>query len=128
MSLLRIACVLLALALPSASAAAKVCLSDDTNQLFYEFGKLKVPKKAGVATPVVGLALSATSANALPLSGTLLRDGNTGKLFLGLTRFFQECIVNAVLDDTLNGTVSYDCNFDGANDGTFTLSAASCPS
>ena len=128
MSPFRIACLLLALALPTASAAARVCLSDDTNQLFYEFGKLKVPKKAGVATPVVGLAFSATSANALPLSGTLLRDGNTGKLFLGLTRFFQECIVNAVLDDTLNGTISYDCNFDGANDGTSTLSAVSCPS
>jgi hypothetical protein len=128
MSPLRVSCVLLALALPTASAAGKVCLSDDTNQVFYEFGKLKVPKKADLPAPVVGLALTATSVNALPLSGVLLRDGSTGKLLLGLTRFFQECIVNAVLDDTLNGTVSYDCDFDGANDGTFTLSAASCPS
>jgi hypothetical protein len=72
--------------------------------------------------------LSATSANALPLSGTLIRDGSTGDLFLGLTRFFQQCIVSAVLDDQLNGTVSYDCNLDGANDGTYDLTATACPS
>jgi hypothetical protein len=129
MPLLRIASVLLALTLPATSTAAKlVCLSDNSNQFFYQFSRLKVPKKADAATPVVGLAFSAVSANALPLSGTLIRDGNTGKLYLGFTRFFQECIVNAVLDDTLNGTISYDCNFDGANDGTFALSAVSCPS
>jgi hypothetical protein len=45
-----------------------------------------------------------------------------------LTRFFQECILNAVLDDTLTGTISYDCDLDGVNDGSFELSAASCPS
>lgn len=125
---LRVALVLLALALPNASTAAKVCLSDADNQFLYEFAKLKVPKKAGSATAVAGLAYSGTSVNALPLSGTLIRDGSTGKLYLGLTRFFQECIVHAVLDDALNGTVSYDCNFDGANDGSYALSAVSCPS
>jgi hypothetical protein len=127
MPLLRIVCLVLALALPTASAAAKVCLADATNQFLYQFGKLKVPKKADVATPVVGLAFSATSANALPLSGALIRDGSTGKLYLGFTRFFQECIVTAVLEDTLSGTVSYDCNLDGANDGSFELTLASCP-
>jgi hypothetical protein len=128
MPLLRLVSLLWILALPTASTAAKVCLSDATNAFLYEFGKLKVPRKVNVATPVVGLAFSATSANALPLSGALIRDGSTGKLYLGLTRFFQECIVTAVLDDTLNGTVSYDCNLDGANDGSFTLNAVSCPS
>ena len=128
MPLLRIVSVLLTLALPTASTAAKVCLSDASNELFYEFSKLKVPKKANVATPVVGLAFSATSVNALPLSGALIRDGNTGQLYLGLTRFFQECIVSAVLDDTLTGTISYDCDLDGVNDGSFELSAVSCPS
>jgi hypothetical protein len=127
MPLLRIVCVLLALALPTASTAGKVCLADATNEFLYQFGKLKIPKKANVATPVAGLAFSATSINALPLSGTLIRDGSTGKLFLGLTRFFQVCIVSAVLEDTLNGTVSYDCDLDGANDGSFELSVVSCP-
>lgn len=128
MPLLRILPVLLTLVLPAGSTAAKVCLSDATNGFLYEFGKLKVPKKANVATAVVGLAFSATSVNALPLSGTLIRDGSTGRLYLGLTRFFQECIVNVVLEDTLNGTISYDCNLDGASDGSFEISAADCPS
>ena len=127
MTWLRIVCVLLTLALASASTAAKVCLGDATHEFVYQFGKLKVPKKANVATPVVGLAFSATSVNAMPLSGTLIRDGSTGKLFLGLTRFIQECLLNATLDDALNGTVSYDCDLDGASDGSFELNAVSCP-
>jgi hypothetical protein len=124
---LRLVSLLLILALPTASTAAKVCLIDDETDFIYEFGKLKIPKKADVATPAVGLAFSAVSANALPLSGTLLRDSNTGKLILGLTRFFQHCIVTAVLDDTLTGTISYDCNLDGTNDGSHPVSAGSCP-
>jgi hypothetical protein len=78
--------VLLAVPLPTSSSAAKVCPGDATHDIVYQFGELKVPKKANVATPVAGLAFSATSA-ALPLSGTLIRDGSTGKPFLGLTRF-----------------------------------------
>lgn len=124
---LRVVAVLLTLALATGATAAKVCLGDATNEWIYEFGKLKVPKKSNAATSVVGLAFSSTSLNALPLSGTLLRDRNTGKLYLGLTRFFQQCLLSAVLDDALNGTISYDCNLDGADDGSFELSPVSCP-
>ena len=127
MLLLRVVSMLLILALPTASTAAKVCLLDASHEVLYQFGKLKVPKKSDIAIPVTGLAFSATSASALPLSGTLIRDGNTGSLLLGLTRFFEECIVNAVLGDTLNGTVSYDCNLDGASEGTFDLTVTTCP-
>jgi hypothetical protein len=63
----------------------------------------------------------------VPLSGTLIRDGGTGRLFLGFTRFFQGCLVSAVLQDDLNGTVSYDCNLDGANDGSYELLLTPCP-
>lgn len=128
MTLLRLLPVLLALALPTAAAAKKICLGDAANEFLYEFPKLKIPKKADTATPLVGLALSGASVNALPLSGTLIRDGNTGKLYLGLTRFFDSCLVTAVLEDTLEGTISYDCNFDGANDGSHPLTLVSCPS
>ena len=127
MALLRLASVLLVLALPAASSAGKIYLSDDTTQVLYQFEKLKVPKKPDSAAPVAGLAFSISSANALPVSGTIIRDGNTGKIFLGLTRFFQECLVQATLDDSLSGSVSYDCNFDGANDGTYVLTLVTCP-
>jgi hypothetical protein len=122
----RVLSVLLTLAVPAAATAAKVCLTDATNEWFYEFGKLKVPKKPDVATPVVGVVFSPVSVNALPLNGTLMRDGTTGKLYLGLTRYFQQCILSAVLDDTLNGTITYDCNLDGTSDGTFDISASTC--
>ena len=127
MTLLRLAALLLTLGF-STAAVADVCLSDATAGVFFQFQKLKIPKKGGTVVPAVGLEFTQTSVNALPLSGTLLRDGNTGKLYLGFTSYFQECIVNAVLDDTLNGTVAYDCNLDGANDGTHDLSVADCPS
>jgi hypothetical protein len=123
---LRVLCLLLTLAVPAAATAAKVCLTDAANEWFYEFGKLKIPKKPDVATPVVGLVFSPVSVTALPLSGTLMRDGNTGTLYLGLTRYFQQCILTAVLDDALSGTVTYDCNLDGTNDGSSEISKSTC--
>jgi hypothetical protein len=111
----------------AASAAPKVCLVDSTNEVVYQFAKLKPPKKPNTSVAVSGLAFTATSSNSLPLSGTLVRDLNTGGLFLGLTRFFQSCLVTAVLDDALSGTVSYDCNFDGANDGSAPIARGECP-
>jgi hypothetical protein len=111
----------------AASAAPKVCLVDSTSEVVYQFAKLKPPKKPNTAVAVSGLAFTATSANALPVSGTLVRDQNTGDLFLGLTRFFQSCLVTAVLDDALSGTVSYDCNFDGANDVSYPIARGECP-
>jgi hypothetical protein len=128
MSSLRVVCVLVALALPAAAVAApKVCLVDSTSEVIYQFAKLKPPKKPNTAVAVSGLAFTATSTNALPFSGTLVRDLNTGDLFLGLTRYFQSCLVTAVLDDALSGTVSYDCNFDGANDGSYAIARGECP-
>ena len=64
MPLLRLASVLLVFALPAASSAGKVCLSDDTTEFLYRFDKLKVPKKGDTATPVTGLAFSGVSVNA----------------------------------------------------------------
>jgi hypothetical protein len=119
---IRIAALLLPLALATAASAADVCFYDSTNQAFYRFRNLKVPKKSGDVVPLVGQAFTATSANALPLAGTLIRDANTGNLLLGFTRYFQECIIGAALNETLDGTISYDCNLDGANDGTVALS------
>lgn len=111
----------------AATAAPKVCLVDPTSEVIYQFAKLKPPKKPNTALAVSGLAFTATSANALPVSGTLVRDLGTGGLYLGLTRFFQSCLVTAVLDDALSGTVSYDCNFDGANDGSYPIARGECP-
>jgi hypothetical protein len=51
MQLLRIAIVLLALAHPTASMAAKVCLLDAANEYLYKFPKLKVlelPRSGGL--------------------------------------------------------------------------------
>jgi hypothetical protein len=111
----------------AASAAPKVCLVDSTSEVIYQFAKLKPPKKPNTAVAVSGLAFTATSANSLPISGTLVRDLGTGNLYLGLTRFFQSCLVTAVLDDALTGTVSYDCNLDGANDGSYPIARGECP-
>ena len=128
MSLPRILLVVATCALPSVAAAAtKVCLIDSTNEVIYQFAKLKPPKKPNTAVAVSGLAFSATSVNSLPVSGTLVRDGATGDVLLGLTRFFQSCLVTAVLDDALSGTVSYDCNLDGANDGSYSIAPGACP-
>ena len=128
MPLLRLVSVLVILGLPIAGAAApKVCLLDSTNEVLYQFAKLKPPKKPNTAIAVSGLAFTATSSNSLPLSGTLVRDLNTGSLLLGMTRFFSSCLVTAVLDDALSGTVSYDCNLDGANDGSYPIAPGECP-
>ena len=128
MSSFRLLFVLVILgASTAATAAPKVCLVDDANDVIYQFAKLKPPKKPNTAVAVSGLAFTATSTNSLPFSGTLVRDLNTGDLFLGLTRFFQSCLVTAVLDDALSGTVSYDCNFDGANDGSYPIAPGECP-
>jgi hypothetical protein len=127
LTFLRVAAVLLVLAVPVAASAVEVCLVDDANDFVYVFPKLKPPRKPDSAVAVAGLALSAVSVNALPVSGTLIRDRNTGKLFLGLTRFYQRCLVEAQLEDDLSGSVSYDCNLDGATDGSYVIAPVTCP-
>ena len=119
---LRLAALLLTLGFATAASAADLCWFDNTNTALYRFKGLKIPKKAGDVVPLVGQALTAVSSTALPLAGTLIRDENTGNLILGFTRYFQECVIGAVLDpQTLGGTISYDCNLDGANDGSVAL-------
>lgn len=124
---LPIAVVALALCWPAAaSAGGDVCFLDEANQVAYKLAKLKVPKSANAVAPVAGLAISAVSVNAVPVSGTLIRDGNTGALFLGLTRYGDRCLLFAQLDDALNGTISSDCNLDDVNDGTVELERVAC--
>jgi hypothetical protein len=122
--LLRLAALLWILCVPTASvAAADLCWFDNTNSALYRFQNLKIPKKPGDVVPLVGQAFTQISVTGLPLYGTLLRDENTGSLILGFTRTFQTCLIGAVLDaEDLDGTISYDCNLDGANDGTVALS------
>jgi hypothetical protein len=128
MPLLRIAALLATLCFASAAAAGgDVCLVDSGNQTLLVLKRLKVPKRGGEAVPVSGFAYTSTSTTELPLSGTLVRSGD-GDLLLGLTRHFQRCLIGAVLDDTLGGTVSYDCNLDNANDTTGSLVPTSCTS
>jgi hypothetical protein len=120
---LRIVALLSTLAVATAASAGDLCWFDDTNTALYRFKGLKIPKKAGDVVPVVGQAFTAVSVTALPLAGTLVRDESTGNLILGFTRYFQECVIGAVLDpEDLDGTISYDCNLDGANDGSVALS------
>lgn len=126
MPLVRIVALLAALCLPTPSAASDVCFLDDTNEYAYKLAKLKVPKAANTIVPVAGLAISAVSINAVPVSGSLIRDGNTGGLFLGLTRFGDRCLLYAQLDEDLNGSISSDCNLDDANDGTVELVRIDC--
>lgn len=109
----------------TASAGGDVCLIDETNEAAFVLKKLKVPKRRGEALPVSGLGLTGTSAGSLPLHGTLIRDFD-GDLLLGLTRHFQRCLLGFVLDETLNGTVSYDCNLDNANDTVGTVEVIDC--
>ena len=119
---LRVAALLLALGTSSAAAAADMCWYDGTGQFLYRFQNLKLPKKEGTVAPLVGQALSGVSATGLPLYGTVLRDQNTSAVMLTFTRHIQACLVLFVLDpESLDGNVSYDCNFDAANDGTFAL-------
>jgi hypothetical protein len=121
--LLRFAALLAIVGFAAAAGAAEMCWIDSTNEAVYRFKNLKIPKKAGDVVPLNGRAITSISATALPIYGTLLRDENTGDLVMGFTRHFQQCLIGAVLDpETLNGTVSYDCNLDGANDGSFALS------
>ena len=121
---LRIAAWLWIFGLPTAAAAGgDLCWFDSTNTALYRFENLKIPKKPGDAVPLVGQAFTQISVTGLPLYGTFLRDENTGSLVLGFTRVFQTCLIGAVLDpEDLDGTISYDCNLDGANDGTVALS------
>jgi len=118
----RIVVLLVTLGFAGAASAGDMCWVDNTTEALYRFKNLKLPKKAGDVAPLTGQAFTGISVTALPLYGTVVRDQNTGDVLLGFTRHFQECIVSAVLDpDTLDGTVSYDCNLDGANDGSYTL-------
>jgi hypothetical protein len=120
---IRFAALLVLLFTSSAAAAADMCWFDGTNSVFYRFQNLKLPKKPGAVTPLHGQAFTQISVTGLPLYGTLLRDEGTGSLILGFTRVFQTCLIGAVLDpDDLDGTISYDCNLDGANDGSVVLS------
>jgi hypothetical protein len=125
MPFLRVAVVLLALCVSTAASAKDVCLLDSGNEAGFVLKKLKIPKKPGDAVPVSGLGFTSTSANALPLSGTLIRDLG-GELFLGLTRHFQRCLLGFVLDGSLNGQVSYDCNLDNVNDTTGSVTLVDC--
>src|SRR5215468_7224403 len=120
---LRLSALLLLLCSATAATAADMCWIDKTHEALYRFKNLKIPKKAGDVVPLVGQAFTASSANALPLAGTLIHDANSGNVILGFTIYVQECVVGAVLDpQSLDGTVSYDCNLDGVNDGSVTLS------
>lgn len=106
-----------------AAAGGDMCWFDNTNVALYRFENLKIPKKPGDVVTLAGQATTQISVTALPLYGTLLRDESTGSLVLGFTRTFQTCLIGAVLDpDDLDGTISYDCNLDGANDGSVALS------
>jgi hypothetical protein len=109
----------------AASAGGDVCLIDPVNEAAFILKKLKVPKRTNEAVPVSGIGITATSANGLPLSGTLVRDAN-GDLLLGLTRHFQRCLVGFALNESLQGTVSYDCNLDGAADTTASVAPIDC--
>lgn len=121
--MLRIAAVIFVLCVPTAAVAGgDMCWFDNNTLALYRFAKLKLPKKPGEVVPLVGQAFTPSSVTGLPLYGTLLRDENTGSLVLGFTRIFQTCLIGAVLDaDDLYGTISYDCNLDGVNDGSTDL-------
>jgi hypothetical protein len=123
----RIALALALLALPAAASARSVCLNDAAAEFVYVFPKLKVPKKRDTVSAVSGLAYSPVSVTALPFSGTLLRDGNSQQLLLGITRFFPVCVVQAKLQDDLSGTVEYDCNLDGTSEVSSSLAVVECP-
>jgi len=126
MPLLRIAVLLLTLCFATAAAAGgDVCLIDSGNEAAFVLKRLKLPKRPGDSVSVSGLGLTGTSATSLPLSGTLIRDFDGG-LFLGLTRHFQRCLIGFVLDETLSGSVSYDCNLDSANDTTGSVASIDC--
>jgi hypothetical protein len=125
MPLLRVAVVLLALGVSTAAAARDFGLLDSGNEAGFVLKKLKIPKKPGDAVPVSGFGLTSTSASSLPLSGTLIRDLD-GDLLLGLTRHFQRCLLGFVLDENLNGTVSYDCNLDNVNDTVGSVTHVDC--
>jgi hypothetical protein len=123
--MIRIAAFCFTLLFATTAFAGDVCLLDSANQAGFVLKRLRVPKQGGAATPVTGVGLTATSANLLPLSGTLLRESDD-TLLLGLTRHFQRCLIGFVLDETLNGTVSYDCNLDNVNDTTASVTRVAC--
>lgn len=128
MPLLRIAVLLFALCFATAATAAggDVCLIDSVYESAFVLKRLKVPKRPGDAVPVSGLGFTSTSVSALPLSGTLIRDVD-GDLLLGLTRHFQRCLLGFVLDEeTLTGTVNYDCNLDNSSDTTGSVARVDC--
>jgi hypothetical protein len=125
MPLLRALAALIFLCSATAASATDVCLIDPVNEAAFVLKKLKVPKRPNDAVPVSGIGITGTSANGLPVSGTLIRDVN-GDLILGLTRHLQRCLIGGVLDESLNGTVSYDCNLDNANDTTGSIALIDC--
>lgn len=127
MRLLRTLALLAILAAPTAaSAGGDVCLWDATTEVFYTLKNLKVPRRPGDASPVVGHALVDGLIGAAPVSGTLIRDPFEGTLTLGLTRHGDRCLGTAVLDEDLNGTIGYDCDLDDANDIVVSISRVSC--
>jgi hypothetical protein len=109
----------------TAASAGDVCLLDDVNGAAFILKKVRIPRRPGDAVPVSGIGLTSTASNGLPVSGTLIRDIN-GDLFLGLTRHFQRCLIGFVLNESLEGSVSYDCNLDNANDATGSVGRFDC--
>lgn len=109
----------------AAFAGGDVCLQDDANDNVFVLKNLRVPKRPGSALPVAGIGLVAGAPSSWPLSGTVIRDFD-GDVLVGLTRYFDRCLLGLVLDENMNGTVNYDCNLDASTDMTSTVEPIAC--
>jgi hypothetical protein len=132
MPLLRSAVLLVTLCVSTAAAAGGyVCLRDSADgaerNAAFVLRKLRLPRKPGEAVPVSGFWYFGgfPHEHELPLSGTLIRDLD-GHLRLGLTQHFQSCLLAFELDESLVGTVSFDCDFDRVNDKTDPVEPVDC--
>jgi hypothetical protein len=99
----------------AAAAGGDVCLHDDDDAVVYRFTRLKLPKASDVAVPVAGVWYNVGNPNASLLQGAV---AHTDDLIwtIGFTRYGTPCVVDALLGPSFDGTLYFDCDFDGSHE------------
>ena len=96
----------------AANAGGDICLVDFTFGRIFVLTKPRIPKAPGSAAPIAGQMFDAVSLAGVPVAGSVARQ-TLGRLNFGLTQHLLPCQMNINTDDSLEGSIQYDCNFDG---------------
>ena len=126
MPLIRFALLFAMLVSPlAAHAGGDICLFDFGNGRVFVFTKPRIPKAPVSAAPIAGQMFDAAVIAGVPVGGTVARQ-TLGRLNFGLTQHLVPCQMNINTNGALEGTIDYDCNFDGVYESSSTVAPGDC--